>query len=105
MRNARMFRLLFATAVVAGLAAAQTQQFPFQMVAVQGNSAVTLANGGQISFNSQVGQSQSAQVTATFDGVGQATITGQPSTIGSTAFKASLANTNMLPLTLNPGDS
>ena len=95
-------RLLLSLAWIAATGSAQ--QFPFQMIAVQGTNAITLANGGQISFNTPAGQSQSAQVTATFNGVGQITISNQPGVIGSTEFKASFNNAS-LPATLNPGDS
>ena len=79
------------------------QQIPFQLVATVGGNAATVQNGGAVApLNGAVGQTQTAQVKATYTGTGQVTISQQPAVIGSTAFTASLAG---LPVTLNPGGS
>ena len=64
-----------------GLAAvAVGQQVPFQLVATQGNNAATIQNGGGLTFTAPVGQTQTAQVKATYTGAGQITISQQPIT-------------------------
>jgi hypothetical protein len=79
------------------------QQIPFQLVATVGGNAATLQNGGALApLNGAVGQTQTAQVKATYTGTGQVTVSQQPTVVGSTTFTASLAG---LPVTLNPGGS
>jgi hypothetical protein len=86
------------------LALPASAQIPFQLLVSQpGQSAATIQNGGQVSFVAAAGQFQTAQVTATYSGAGQITISQPPSVIGSTAFAAKLPGT--LPIMLNPGDS
>ena len=79
------------------------QTIPFQLLVTQGQSSATVQNGGPVSFTATVGGSQTAQVTASYTGSGQVTISQQPAVYGSTVFTASIAAT--LPLTLNPGGS
>ena len=84
-------------------AAAFAQQFPFQLVATQGNNAANVQNGGGLAFTSPVGQTQTAQLKATYTGSGQITISQQPLIIGSVAFTASFSADT--PLTLTSGAS
>lgn len=79
------------------------QQVPFQFVATVGGNAATLQNGGSVApLNVAIGQTQTAQVKATYTGTGQITISQQPVIIGSTTFTASIAG---VPITLSPGGS
>ena len=82
---------------------ASAQAIPFQLLVTQGQNAVNLQNGGGLAFTAAPGGSQTAQITATYSGTGQVTISQQPIVSGSTAFTAKLAGT--LPLTLSPGGS
>lgn len=82
---------------------ATAQTIPFQLLVTQGSSSATVQNGGPVNFTATVGGSQTAQVTASYTGSGQVTISQQPGVYGSTAFTANIAAT--LPLTLNPGGS
>lgn len=79
------------------------QQFPFQMRLTTGNFSATVQNGSPISFSSNIGQAQAAQLTATYVGSGKVTIATGPQVFGSTEFTATMAAA--LPLTLNPGDN
>lgn len=77
------------------------QQIPFQLVATVGGNASTLQNGGAVApLSAAVGQTQTAQITATYTGTGQVTISQQPAVVGSTAFAAHLSG---IPITLNSG--
>jgi hypothetical protein len=89
--------------VLALAAPAFAQQVPFQLLVTQNQSAVTIQNGGTITFSAPIGQSQAAQIKATYSGTGRAAVSQQPVVLGSTAFKATIPAT--LPLLLNPGDS
>ncbi len=100
MKKTRIYLLLLMSAAAA---VAPAQTFPFQLVAVQSGNALTLANGATITFNAVVGQTQTAEVTATFSGSGTLTISSPPSVVGSASFKAAFSS--QLPLMLNPGDS
>ena len=82
---------------------ASAQVIPFQLLVIQGPNTTTVQNGGAVSFVAPVGGSQTAQVTATYTGNGQVTVSQQAEVFGSTAFTAKIAGT--LPLTLNPQDS
>lgn len=77
------------------------QTVPFQFVVTQGQNTVTVQNGGPISFAAAAGQSQTAQITATYTGSGQVTISQQPNVVGSTAFTAKIVGT--LPLVVSSG--
>jgi hypothetical protein len=80
------------------------QQIPFQLVATVGGNASTVQNGGALTpLNAVVGQTQTAQVKATYTGTGQVTISQQPIIVGSTTFTASFDGAT--PLTLSPGGS
>jgi hypothetical protein len=82
---------------------ASAQVIPFQLLVTEGQNAVTVQNDGGVAFAAAPGGSQTAQVTATYTGTGQVTISFQPMVTGSTAFTAKIAGT--LPLTLNPQGS
>lgn len=83
---------------VAATAAAQT--IPFQILVTEGQNAITVANGATLTFQSTIGQSQSAQITVTYLGTGQAAFANEPTLYGSSQFKVSVTNT--LPTVLTP---
>jgi hypothetical protein len=93
-------RLVLLSTALAVSASAQT--FQFQLLATQGNNAIIVQNGATLALNSNVGQSQTIQVKATYTGTGQVLIPSQPLIIGSTAFTASVPG---VPVTLAPGGS
>src|SRR5438876_529098 len=99
--NARVFLRGFLLFVLVA-AAAWAQQFPFQLLATQANTAVIIANGQNIGLNAPVGQTLRLDVRATYTGTGKVSITQSPQIFGSVAFTAVLDGTP--PLTLNPGD-
>jgi len=90
-------------AVLFAFAATAAAQIPFQLLVSQSNSAINVQNGASLTFVSAVGQSQTAQLTATYTGTGQVVISQTPNVFGSSAFTATLAN--KLPVTLSPGGS
>jgi hypothetical protein len=99
-------RLVIKSAILAAVltSAAFGQNIPFQLVATVGGNASTVQNGGALTpLNAVIGQTQTAQVKATYTGTGQVTISQQPIVVGSVAFTA--AFTGATPLTLNPGGS
>src|ERR1700722_7016635 len=93
-------RLVLLSTALAVSASAQT--FQFQLLATQGNNAIIVQNGATLALNSNVGQSQTIQVKATYTRTGQVLIPSQPLIIGSTAFTASVPG---VPVTLAPGGS
>jgi hypothetical protein len=99
------YRIGFGALLSMALAlSAGAQTVPFQLlVTTQGLNTLAVQNGGAISFAAAAGQSQTDQVTVTYTGSGQATVSQQPTVVGSSAFTAKIAGT--LPLTLNPGAS
>ncbi len=101
MRATLIGRVLLLVSALATLASAQT--FPFQLLATQGNNAAIIQNASGLAFTAPVGQSQTIQVKATYNGTGQVLIPQQPILVGSTAFTASFAATP--PVTLTPGGS
>jgi hypothetical protein len=105
MRQVATGRRVYLALTIAALTAsvASAQQFPFSLLATQGNNAATLQNGGGIAFTAPIGQTSTAQIKATYTGTGQATISQQPIVIGSTAFTASFDGST--PLILTPGAS
>src|SRR5687767_11609748 len=84
-------------------ASAAAQQIPLQILVTQSGNAVRVQNGATLAFSAPVGQSQAAQIRATYSGAGQIMITELPAVFGSAAFKANFSAN--LPLTLNPGGS
>jgi hypothetical protein len=82
---------------------AVAQQFPFRLLVAQAGSAITVQNSGTLSLVAAVGQSQTAQLQATYTGTGQVTISQPLVVSGSTAFTATVAGA--LPLTLASGGS
>src|SRR5262249_39570765 len=89
--------------LVAIAATASGQTFPFQLLVTQAQNATNIQNGATLTFLAAVGGTATAQLQATYNGTGQATITSQPGVFGSAAFKASINNT--LPISLTPGAS
>ena len=96
--------LALAAGVAATAAAAMGQQAPFQLLVTQGQSAVTVQNGGTLTFVSPVGSLQSAQLKATYTGNGQVVINQEPIIFGSTEFRATIAGGGV-PVVLMNGDS
>src|SRR5579864_6836029 len=75
----------------------------FQLsVNINGNSTF-VQNGATLSLSAPVGGTQTAQITAIFTGTGQATISQNPSILGSGAFQASAFAT--VPFTVQQGQS
>lgn len=94
---------LLAMALAVSASAQISQTLPLQLVLTQGQSSVAIQNGAAVSFVAPAGQSQTAQLTATYSGTGQITISQQPALLGATVFSATISG--KLPLTLNPGAS
>ena len=88
---------------VAMAALASAQQFPFQMVATQAGTSITVQNGGTLAVTTAVGQTKTVRVTAAYTGSGQVKVSRSPVIYGSAAFTATLVGS--LPLTINPGGS
>jgi hypothetical protein len=84
------------------LAASASAQTTFQFLLTQGSSVAAVAGGSTLTFSSEVGRSQSAQLQITYLGVGRASIQ-TPALIGSPAFTATLAQGP--PVSLDPGSS
>jgi archaellum component FlaF (FlaF/FlaG flagellin family) len=100
----RQIRIALAWAVLAVSASAQVSQpIPFGLLFTEGQTSETIANGAALSFSAPAGQSQTAQIVATYSGAGQVTISQQPTLFGSTVFTASVQGA--LPLTLKTGAS
>jgi len=97
------YRVSMAGLVVALAKIAAAQAFPFELLVTQGQNAVTVQNGSTLAFLAAVGQTQTAQIEATYNGTGQATISSQPTLFGSSAFKVTV--TSMLPALLTPGQN
>ena len=95
--------LRYALLPLALAVAAQAQTIPFTLTSNVSGASVAFQNGGPLTFSSANGQTQTAQITATFTGTGTATIAQQPSITGSSAFTASVSSA--LPLTVSPGNN
>lgn len=76
------------------------QSFPFSIRVQQADFAGTVPNGGSVTINTPVGQSESIGVVLTYLGRGQASILRAPELAGSTSF--SLVNAGPTPITLQP---
>lgn len=101
-------RLSFASLILmllgAGVVSAQSINFSL-FVTVNGNSG-TVANGGDIPINGQVGTQTTATVVATYTGPTQATIAKMPQIIGSSALTVATVPANLTyPLMLGKGQS
>jgi hypothetical protein len=88
--------------VLVGTSPLFAQQFPLQLLVTETGNAITLQNGGTISFNSPIGQAQTASITATYSGAGQVAI-NQPTVFGSNQFTVTTSAT--LPENLTPGQN
>ncbi len=100
----RSHRIGLGGVLIALAVRASGQQIPFQLlVTTPGQSAVSIQNGGALTFLAALGQSQTAQIEATYSGGGQVTISQPPTVFGSLAFKATIADN--VPLKLTPGGS
>jgi hypothetical protein len=95
---------LLCIALAVSVSAQVSQQIPVQLVFTEGQSSETIQNGGSpLSFVAPAGQTQTAQITATYPGAGTITISQQPTLVGSTVFTATIQGT--LPITLTSGGS
>ena len=65
MISRRIGTVLFAFATTAAA------QIPFQLLVSQSNNAITVQNGASLTFVTAVGQSETAQLRATYTGTGQ----------------------------------
>jgi hypothetical protein len=88
--------------LLSGFAFAQTA-FQFQMRLSLAGQTFVIQNQSTIPFSTSTGQTEIAQVQATYVGSGKITVSSVPQIFGSTEFTSNL--TGKLPLTLNPGDS
>ncbi len=89
--------------LVALAATAAAQTIPFSLLFTQGQNAINVQNGAIVPFLAPVGQSQTAQLQATYTGSGQVTILQQPNIFGSLNFKATISGA--FPIILAPGGS
>jgi hypothetical protein len=97
----RLGRLVaFATLFVSPMLA---QQVPLQLLVTQSGNAFRVQNGATLVFNTPIGQTQEAQVAATYTGTGSLQLTEPPTVFGAASFSVSF--TQSLPLTLKPGDT
>jgi len=109
MRPALLLRTTLALLIgTAGVMHGQQTTFPFQILVTTTTTSNVVPNGASISFLAEVGQSQTAHVTATYQGGGTVLISQFPQLFGSTSFtvtNASAKGSQLLPATLNPGDN
>lgn len=89
--------------LLVAMATTASAQIPFQLLVTQSQNAITVQNGASLTFVTAVGQSQTAQLRATYTGTGQILIAQTPSVFGSSAFTAALPS--KVPILLNPGES
>jgi len=101
MRHHGFVRLALLGVGLAALASAQT--FPLQLRVSENNQVAIEGNEAEIPFAASVGQSATAQVTATYTGSGKITITQEPTISGPIQFSSTITGT--LPITLTPGGS
>jgi hypothetical protein len=97
-------RSIFSIAMLALAMAssAAAQQFPFSLQYTQGPITNTLPNNSVLTMAAPLGQAQTLQIRATYQGDGTATISQQPAITGSSAFTVTTNQT--LPLTLARGE-
>ncbi len=94
-------RTILFTVALAAIGSAQ--QASFRLLLTQGKSNLLIQSGSTVSFSAPVGQTQTAQVTATYIGSGAVTILQAPSIFGSADFSASLKDAQ--PIKLVSGSS
>ena len=82
MRRALFSRAIPMLLAMAGLAAGQ---IPFQIRVLQPDSVSAIANGGTVSFNAEIGQSQTARFIVNYRGTGTISFS-RPDLLGSSAF-------------------
>jgi len=87
-----------------GCSVAAAQQIPFQLLVSSQGNTTSVTNGSTLAFNTEVGQSISVQVTATYEGTGQVAITTGPQILGAQTFSTDLGQ-QTLPIVLNPGNN
>lgn len=108
MRPALTLRTTLALLIgTAGVMHGQQTNFPFQILVTTPTNASTVANGAQIQFLAEIGQSQTAHIVAKYQGIGTVQISIPVVLFGSPSFTATAsANaTGQVPITLNPGDN
>jgi hypothetical protein len=89
--------------LLAAAAAPAVAQVPFRLSSTQGNVTVNVQDSGTLNFTALIGQTQTAQIIATYTGTGTATITGPPVVFNSAVFATSTSA--VTPVTLNPGQT
>src|SRR5579864_6066522 len=92
----------------AGVLHGQQTNFPFQILVTTPTTSNIVANGTSIQFLAEIGQSQTAHIIATYQGIGTVQISQPPVLFGSPSFNVIVAGgklTGQLPATLNPGDN
>jgi hypothetical protein len=109
MRPALLLRTTLAFLIgTAGVMHGQQTNFPFQILVTTPTTSNVVPNGASIGFLAEVGQSQTAHIIATYQGVGTVQISQPPVRFGSPSFTVTVAGTKasgQLPATLNPGDN
>jgi hypothetical protein len=108
MRPALLLRTTLAFLIgTAGVMHGQQTSFPFQILVTTPTQSTTVPNGAQISFLSEIGQSVTYHIIATYQGTGTVQISQLPTLFGPSSFTvtATVAGAKVsLPATLNPGD-
>ena len=90
-------------AVLFAIATTAAAQVPFQLLVTEGQNVNSVPNGATLAFIAPIGQSQTAQVRATYTGTGQVTISQPPSLFGSAEFKVTASY--QAPAVIGPGGS
>lgn len=98
--STRRFGLHLFGILLALAATASAQTVPFAMVYQSGGTATTITSGSSLTFVSSPGQVQTLQVRATYTGSGRATISQNPTVIGTSTLTATIDQT--LPVRLDP---
>ncbi len=99
MSSGLLVRSLILGTFVAAAASAQT--IPFNLLVTVNGVSSSVSNDSTISVNAPIGTQTQVVVKATYTGTSQATVSSQPTVLGSTDFKAAVTDT--LPEVLSPG--
>src|ERR1700752_2664375 len=92
MRPARLLPTTLAFLIgTAGYLHGQQTNFPFQILVTTPTTASLVTNGASIQFLAEIGQSETAHVVATYQGIGTVQISQQPVLFGSPSFTISVA--------------
>lgn len=98
-----LLTILIVVVLGAGVASAQST-FDFNLLATSNGQAYTVANDSPISVVGQVGTQTVVTITATYAGSTAATISQQPTVLGSIEFTAVYVNATT-PIVLTPGQA